>query len=1132
MTSASRPDSDGQSPQWTAELIQLLNWGGFHGYNRIPLNADSTLISGGSGTGKSTMMDSYIALMMPHTVAFNGASNAVKGRARSEDQRSILSYMRGKTDTVEDRETGESVDRVLRGAATSVASAIAVTFRNENDQQFTAARLMYAKASATRDTEVIKKWVTLPGPFDVESAYQFAADQFPPTPMKARYPGIRFYESYDGFAHSLFVSLSIGSRGEGENALKLLSRIQSGQQESTVDDLYKKLVLELPPTYDEAKKVIAHFDDLSDLYEELRRDQQQIDTLSDIRTQYETYQEALIALSTVSSLGHTKPADSTFALWSATIRSAALASELENLQLQKAAAISAVDASTRTVTELEVRQSDLIEQIRDNGGEALTRLEQELKELQAELLKAEGLYADFLNRTAVLGTVAETADDFLVLQGLAEETLATLDEERTTLEQQRRNAGVEGGLLIEKLNEMQADLVSLIERKGSRVPRGLSDSRDQLAHSAGLERRELPFIAELLDVHPDDERWRTAAEAVMGGFVRTVVFDKRLLDNFTRRIDKTAPHQRISYQGVPLDLPDAPHAHPRTIAGKLIFKEGPFKGWLEKRVADLFDHECVDTPEELRSDGRRRVALSGQERLGTRGAHGVGKHVIGFSNEELIAALRGEIDQMNGRLVELVAAERTANDAIAELENLKRAHEEVLRTDWRDVDVVAVINKIAENEAQQAQILAAENVLATLRAQKTSIDEQLAKARRAQAKNEIHRDSVAEGIDTCGAQLRTATDEAARLTAIGVDPVTDSQREMLAPLLADTYTGDIDYLETAIGKVRSRLTTQLASDNLRATTARNAIERAFRTFKTSWDNYDWGTDIESYRDYKDHLDMLQTTGLADHRDQFAQKVARWSGADLVELKRAFRIARDSIQTRLDAVNRILDGIPFGAGKDRLHIKSKHHTNQLMAKFTSEMEILASAATDFAADDMTSEEIDNRYRSIDTFIKYLLPGDRLPKGEQSVRDELLDVRRHVSIVAERVDKDTGDLLSTYNSLGGKSGGETQELMAFIVGAALRYQLGDESRARPRFAPVLLDEGFIKADSQFAGRAVEAWRKLGFQLIVGSVIDKVSAIEPYVSLILQVTKSPEGYSHVSVFTAETTNVAVEEHQHEDA
>ena len=96
---------------------------------------------------------------------------------------------------------------------------------------------------------------------------------------------------------------------------------------------------------------------------------------------------------------------------------------------------------------------------------------------------------------------------------------------------------------------------------------------------------------------------------------------------------------------------------------------------------------------------------------------------------------------------------------------------------------------------------------------------------------------------------------------------------------------------------------------------------------------------------------------------------------------------------------------------------------------------------------------------------------------------------------------------YASLGGKSGGETQELMAFIVGAALRYQLGDEDR-RPRFAPVFLDEGFIKSDSEFAGRSVQAWKKLGFQLIVGVPLDKVTALEPTMRLILTVTKSPKG------------------------
>ena len=97
------------------------------------------------------------------------------------------------------------------------------------------------------------------------------------------------------------------------------------------------------------------------------------------------------------------------------------------------------------------------------------------------------------------------------------------------------------------------------------------------------------------------------------------------------------------------------------------------------------------------------------------------------------------------------------------------------------------------------------------------------------------------------------------------------------------------------------------------------------------------------------------------------------------------------------------------------------------------------------------------------------------------------------------------MSTHSSLGGKSGGESQELVAFIVGAALRFRLGDELRVRPRFAPVFLDEGFVKSDAEFAGRAVRAWKGLGFQLIVGAPLDKVTALEPHMDELLAITKN---------------------------
>jgi len=102
------------------------------------------------------------------------------------------------------------------------------------------------------------------------------------------------------------------------------------------------------------------------------------------------------------------------------------------------------------------------------------------------------------------------------------------------------------------------------------------------------------------------------------------------------------------------------------------------------------------------------------------------------------------------------------------------------------------------------------------------------------------------------------------------------------------------------------------------------------------------------------------------------------------------------------------------------------------------------------------------------------------------------------------------VALYDHIGEKSGGESQELVAFIVGAALRYQLGDAGAERPRYAPVFLDEALIKADAKFTGRALGAWRGLGFQLVIGAPNDKVSALEPHVSASYVVVKNPEGRS----------------------
>jgi len=125
-------------------------------------------------------------------------------------------------------------------------------------------------------------------------------------------------------------------------------------------------------------------------------------------------------------------------------------------------------------------------------------------------------------------------------------------------------------------------------------------------------------------------------------------------------------------------------------------------------------------------------------------------------------------------------------------------------------------------------------------------------------------------------------------------------------------------------------------------------------------------------------------------------------------------------------------------------------------------------------------------------------------------DLVDVRNHVRVSAEKITADNGEHVALYDHIGEKSGGESQELIAFIVGAALRYQLGDADSSRPRYAPVFLDEALIKADAHFTARAIGAWRGLGFQLVIGAPIDKYSAIEPHIDVEYDILKDTSGRS----------------------
>lgn len=1104
--------------QWKADTFQMVNWGGFQDHHQVEFSPNGTLISGASGTGKSTFLDGYIALMMPSTTSFNGASNeATSGRARSVDQRNLLTYLRGKTDSSRQQGTDELHDRVLRGRDGPTWGAVAMTFVDDNGRRYTALRAYYVARGVMRPGDVIMKLVTTDGYLDLRDLASVAESRFDKRALKARFPGIVPHDSYEEFEQTLFTRLGIGANGEGGKALRLLARIQSGHQVKTVDGLYKSMVLEEPATYAAADKAISHFEDLERTYGAMTTVAEKAKVLQDLPRLYQDFQQATSNADMVELLGVTRDGATPFRLWTLTTERRLLAEAVKANRKSRdqthSRYVDALDAEAALKVEIEA----LKRQIRENGGDTLEKLHHDLQQLESELGQAHEKRRRFDDRTQALAVAIRSQEDFVRIRSAATQFTETFDQVVKDLEDQQQAKRRDMFPQEEEARRLKEEKKSLSGREGL-VPPLLHNARVMIAQACGIPAEDLPFVAELIDLAPGEEKWRKAAEVGLAAISRVMLVDEDFLDSLSRAIDPLQIPVRITFEGVPLGLPEEFEGDPRRISGKLIFKDSLFGHWVQQRVrASNVDALCVDSPAEL-SNGGLCVTPNGQTRHGQRGAHGNlrgDRYIIGFSNTARLAEIDGELDALHAKLDGMSSQASAIGNAITDLRRRKEAFQFVLDTEWQAIDVTGVEAKIAEKTAERARILADSDILRVLRSeeQRKTHDQEETQRTKHLAEREV------EDLDTEYAKFVDREGSVSR----EVDKI---EREHSTPIPEDLVIrldsefasvgdrSDLKGFADSVKRLRGRLAHLLKEERDNAQKARASLERIFQTFQSRWLDPNLGQTLDSYSAYREILDDIVTTGLHERRQEWKRRLSKWSGEDLVPLNGAFDSSIEEIEDRLYPVNEILATLPFGAGRDRLKIALRRLHHDAITKFRRELKLLSSGATE----ELTDEQTEARFTQLRTFINQI----RKPEGgskSTAQRDYLLDVRKHVEITAVRVT--TEDIeISAYASLGGKSGGETQELVAFIVGAALRFQLGDESRTRPRFAPVVLDEGFIKSDSEFAGRAVQAWKGLGFQLIIGAPLDKVTALEPYMDLLLAVTKDNKtSYSYVTPLTPTT-------------
>ncbi|POM26383.1 Chromosome partition protein Smc [Actinomadura rubteroloni] len=1082
--------------QWVARDLQLVNWGGYDGYHRIRFAPGATLFSGGSGSGKSTLMDSYIALLMPHTTPFNGASNGgVVGRPRGKDQRNILSYARGKLD--ESRTGGETRSRVLRGDGRDTWSAIAMTWADRGGAVFTALRAWYVPASARGLDDVVPVRATRDDDYDLHELEGPAGGRLARAAVEAT--GLTCFGTDRDFTARLHTTLGIGAAGDGHKAVGLLGRIQAGQQITTVDALYKTMVLEEPPTLATADAVVQQFDELSGTRERMITARRQVRALAPCREHRDTIDRAVTRLRVIEDVGSFTDPGSPAARWRHERRLDLLRAAEADLTARRRRAEQDVRETDALIKAAESRRDAVLETLRASGGDRLDTARREVRAAEQRLADVERARQRLDRALDVLGAAVSAAEDFAALVGAAHRALADADA-RKKAQNAFAEATSECRESERELAALRAEHRAVTSRRGN-IPTDLHAARDLLADAAGLTPGDLPFVGELIEVRTEFEPWREAFNLALGGFATRMLIDIGRLNAFRAAIDAVPVARRVHFEGVRTGMRDEVGLNDKTLPGRLDYRPSPFTAWLKSELVRKFDFVCVETPA-LLAQYANALTITGQTSQGGRGAHGGhGRaNLLGFTNSRLLADLGARIGRAEERHDDAVARAAQAERDLNSFEERRTAHRAVTELSWDQVDVDAVR---ADRDRWQ-------RIIDDVRAGNPEID-------RLQGEAEDLKQQVTDLTERVGGQKKDAAELDGAWEAI-VDEVDVTQRALdatgaevgrehreyladlfeAAPQGADPATALAEF-DAAHRRGVERMNDDRKSAQEAIGRARAALRETFSTFVERWPNPNLGTDPDaSYRDFERLLTDLETSGLHELETEWRDSLLKLSGNDLTSLDSELAAAVREIRDRIDPVNRILAGLPFADDGHRLRIDPQESHSAARARFRKELRdvrtVIDKAATDA-----------DRERAYHRMAKVI---DRIRRTAPDFAD-LVDVRNHVRISAEKRDLD-GRHVAVYDHIGEKSGGESQELVAFIVGAALRYQLGDAGAERPRYAPVFLDEALIKADAHFTGRAIGAWRGLGFQLVIGAPNDKHSAIEPHVDAEYLILKNPEGRS----------------------
>ena len=1063
------------SAQWRLAEVQLANWGTFDGrIYRIGIARKGHLITGPSGSGKSSLLDAIAAVMTPDKwLSFN---QAAQGAGARSDQRKIISYIRGAwsktTDEVDDR----VVSTFLRPRATW--SGIVLRFENGVDAPVSLCRLFLAKGTSTEWNDLC---LLDRSSVDLAELQEYVAAGVETRKVQARWPDA--VTTTNG-GHARFYARMRSIFGiEHENALQLLHKTQSAKSLDSLDQLFRDFMLDRPETFDIAENAVAQFGELRDAHDHVVQLRLQRDHLLKLEAASRSFDlataEATRARTLAESVVPYQRRESLRLSRDERAELDGLLAELRERVRSTQATFSIADAA---LAEAQLRERQL-------GGDT-DQLRQRIATARAAEAATSARFDQFALQLDQAGVHApSSAVEFAELMATIDgELLNGANAEGASWEQNDRVHSAR------RARDTLAAEIDDLRHFGSAVPGSLLAVRDRIAAELKLARAALPFAAELLEVRPEHAAWAGAIERVLRPLALTLLVRSEHSHALRRWVDGHHLGARLVFEDVtPNSPPPRPVSSDRSLVHRVSVSDGPFAPWLQSQLSDRFDVACVDSPDEF-DQHVRAVTINGQVKVSRTRYEKDDRSTVGDRRGWVLGDTEAKIDELLARLraadAELTAAQKVV-DRLEHDKNRVLVRFGALRalrgTDWHSVDRDASAREV---EALSAQLEARTRDDVDLRDAVALADSAL--AARSEADLALRDAQLDLGLaETRDRELTSIITELDSAISSGAVPTVDGETtaELQIRFRAVQRTINRSNLSDVGQTVAQGLQREADRASTVAQAATGDIVGLEVQFVERWPTVaaDLSATLEDRHGYLEVLADITARGLPDHEGTF-QRLLREKSRDLIGfLASAIVRAPRDVEDRILPVNSSLRRSKFDEGRF-LRIRVRVRRSESATTFLADLRSISEGQWG----DIDLAAAEQRFATLAGIMRRLSSSESIDK---TWRTQCLDTRLHVTFLAEEIDENEV-AHATYDSGAAMSGGQQQKLVIFCLAAALRYQLADADDPVPKFGTIILDEAFDKADTRYTRMALDVFVEFGFHLVLATPQKLLQTIEPYV------------------------------------